>query len=122
MKKEFLLLFFFCSFFSFAKELPIILAEADKIKASSSELFFDGTLSIDLNGNLIMDQINYTYSDLPPKFIIDVTVDNDKKKISLICNSIGFFKDKTHGMRDLFCGPNSKLRWNGYTYKDISIR
>ena len=68
-----------------------------------------------------MDQINYTYSDLPPKFIIDVTIDNDRKEIGLICDSIGFFKGKTKGMRDLFCGPNTKLIWNGYTYKDINV-
>ncbi len=94
---------------------------ADKIKENSNELFFDESLKVDLNGNAIIDQINYTYSDLPPKFIIDVTVDNDRKEIGLICNSIGFFKGKTNGMRDLFCGPNTKLIWNGYTYKDINV-
>lgn len=121
MKKIYLFPFLFCSFFSFAKDFPVILAEADKVKESSKELFFDGILKVDLNGNNIMDQINYTYSDLPPKFIIDVTIDNSRKEIGLICNSIGFFKGKTQGMRDLFCGPNTKLVWSGKTYKDINI-
>ncbi len=121
MKKLYLFSFLFCSFFSFSKDLPVILIVADKIKENSNELFFDESLKVDLNGNAIIDQINYTYSDLPPKFIIDVTVDNDRKEIGLICNSIGFFKGKTNGMRDLFCGPNTKLIWNGYTYKDINV-
>ena len=102
-------------------ELPIILAEANKIKESSTELFFDGTLNVDLNGNSIIDQINYTYSDLPPKLIIDVTIDNERKEVGLICDSIGVFREKEKGMRNLFCGPKFKLIWNGSAYKDINI-
>ncbi len=102
-------------------ELPIILIEANKIKENSTELFFDGTLNVDLNGNSIMDQINYTYSDLLPKIIIDVTIDNERKEVGLICDSIGVFREKEKGMRNLFCGPKFKLIWNGNAYKDINI-
>lgn len=121
MKKAYLISFLFCSLFSFSMELPTILAEADKVKESSTELFFDGILSVDLNGNSITDQINYTYSDFPPKFIIDVTIDNERKEVGLICNSIGVFREKTKGMINLFCGPKFKLIWNGNAYKDINI-
>lgn len=120
--KKYLFSFLLCSFFGFANEFPTILLDADKVKESSGELFFDGVLKVNLNGNNTIDEINYTYSDLPPKFVIDVTIDNEKKDIGLICNSIGFFRTKTQGMKDLFCGHQYKLIWNGHVYKTINMK
>lgn len=111
-----LFLFLLCSFSLFSKDLPVIVVDADKIKEKTMELFFDSAEVVDLNGNNSIDSIVYTYSDFPPKLTFDVTVDGEKKYIGLICNSIGIFKGKNKGMRSIFCGPKTKLIWNGYKY------
>jgi hypothetical protein len=115
--KKYILFLFVLSFPLLAKEFPKILLDATSIKQKSNELFLDGRLPVDLNGNKSKDYIDYTYSDLPPKLVFDVTVDNEKYDLGLICDSIGIFKENTKGMKDVFCGPESRLIWNGLTYE-----
>lgn len=117
--KIFILSFFLMlSFVSFASDKPVMILDANEIKQSTSELFLDDVISVDLNGNKIKDSISYTYSDMPPKIVFDVIVDGQKKKVSLICNSISIYKVMHNKMRDLSCGMNKHLYWNGKTYVD----
>lgn len=97
----------------------ITLVDAKEIRNQTLELFFDGSVNVDLNKNGIEDKIIYTYSDLPPKLIFDVIVDGEKIDIGLICDSISLARGITQKMNDLLCGSDFLLKWNGKTYKEF---
>jgi len=115
-----------------ASSKPQILISADEISEQSEELFVEGKISVDLQGNGDnKSTINYSYNKIgPPNFengndkisepVITIDIDTPKEnlKISYLCSSIGIYKEKNNGYRDIFCGPSFRLKWNGSEYSE----
>lgn len=113
-----IILFLLYPCLSCSESRPVVFIDAQEIKKQKGDIFFDDSISVNLNNNDVQDGILYTYSDFPPKLIIDIMVDGEKKEIGLICESIGFAKGETGSMKNLFCGPKFILKWDGKTYRE----
>lgn len=111
---------------------PQILISSDELSKKSEELFIEGKIPVDLEGNgRNKSIINYSYIKIgPPNFengnekisepVITIDIDTPKEslKINYLCSAIGIYKEKTNGYRDLFCGPTVRLRWTGSEYSE----
>lgn len=114
-------------------DTPEELISTEQIIATTNELFYDGKISIDISGDGANDSIiNYSYSKLGPASTCDDTqsctpetssvitfyIDfpEGKSHVDFMCNSIGIYLKKSNHRRDLFCGPKTRLYWNGSKY------
>lgn len=118
-----------------APEHPEILVSTESILKATEEPFYDGRIPIDIDGDRTNDStINYSYSKIGPsgtcsnepdctpetRPIITFYIETKNKNIPInfMCESIGIYHKKTNNNRDLFCGPNTKLHWDGHDYTD----
>lgn len=116
-------------------ESPDILISTESITNATDDLFYDGKIPIDIDGDGNNDSIiNYAYSrlgstgtcadssDCAPetKPIITFYIDLHGKNtpINFMCESIGIYTSTTNQHRNLFCGPKTKLYWNGQEYTE----
>lgn len=116
-------------------ELPEILISTESIITTTDDLFYDGKISIDIDGDGNNDgSINYAYSRLGPtgtctdnsdcapetKPIITfyIVLHGKNIPINFMCESIGIYASTTNQRRNLFCGPKTKLYWNGQEYTE----
>lgn len=114
-------------------ESPDILVSTESIIKKTGALFYDGQIPVDMDGDGSYDStIHYGYSRLGPagtcsntldcapetKPVITFYIDLDGKILpaNFICESIGIYASKTNQRRNLFCGPQTKLYWNGSEY------
>lgn len=114
-------------------EPPEILTSTEIITNTTDDLFYDGAIQFDIDGDGNNDSIiNYSYSRLGPtgtcgdnsdcapetKPIITFYIDlgSTNIPINFMCESIGIYPRTTNKHRDLFCGPKTKLYWDGQGY------
>lgn len=52
------------------------------------------------------------------KSVLTAYIDLGKSRVNInfMCDSIGLYDEISHGMRDIFCGPNTRLTWDGKNY------
>lgn len=115
--------------------LPQLLISAKQITAATDALFYDDRIAIDIDGDGSCDSvIHYAYSRLGPAatcegldacapesspvitFYIDFP--EGRAQVNFICDAIGLYNEKTNQRRDLFCGPKTRLYWNGREYSE----
>lgn len=97
---------------------PQILISSDELSKKSEELFIEGKIPVDLEGNGRNESvINYSYIKIgPPNFengnekisepVIAIDIDTLKEnlKISYLCSAIGIYKEKTMATETFFAG------------------
>lgn len=129
------MVFFFCAEFAYAsnyKELVSI----KEVQKRNNEMFEEGVIRQSLEGNSsVSNVINYAYTKIGPTpacgiedeckpnsesiIAFYISGGNLKKNILIdfMCDSIGVYDNYHNGMRDIHCGPDSKLIWNGSKYE-----
>lgn len=112
---------------------PLMLVSTEQIARETSDLFYDGSINVDITGGGQADSsLNFSYSKTGPtstcpdtekckpitKSVLTAYLDLEKSRIHInfICDSIVLYDEISHGMRDIFCGPNTRLTWNGKNY------
>lgn len=111
-----------------------MLVTASKLKSSGFVDGQTGRVITDLNGDGNQDVIQYTFASSTPPGTCDQAdcmsnldsspiltfqlIMHDGKSIdaSYMCTSIGVSKKTHKGLKDIFCGPEYNLRWNGEEY------
>lgn len=128
-------LFFLLSVSANAKNSPNHdLVDAKFLKSSGYVDGQSGTVAGDLNSDGHQDIIEYTYASATPpgtceqQDCIDKLDDtpmitfqvrmSDGKIIDApyMCTSLALLDKKHNGMKDIFCGPEYRLFWNGREY------
>ncbi|EXU74136.1 hypothetical protein ABW286_22960 [Erwinia papayae] len=128
-----LLIFGGCAHSSQLNSITILL-DASKLKAAGFTDGETGEVYTDLYGDGSKDSIEYTYSDSTPPgtcaqadcsaslnespmMTFEIKMHDGKSvDASYMCTSLGVSENKHKGMRDIFCGPNYILKWNGDEY------
>jgi hypothetical protein len=128
-----LLLLIGCSNAIAQPETLKILTSVEQIRALTDAPFYDNKVAVDINGDGNQDSvIYYSYSKLGPAQTCD-TLDNcepettsiitfyidlpeGRSHIDVMCDSIGVYQETSNLQRDIFCGPNTRLYWNGKKY------
>lgn len=104
-----------------------------QIRELTDDLFYDNKIPVDITGDGDHDSIiYYSYSKLGPAptcealqncepetvsiitFYIDLP--EGRTQIDVMCDSIGIYSTVSNLKRDIFCGPNTRLYWNGKKY------
>ncbi|EUK17619.1 hypothetical protein [Commensalibacter papalotli (ex Servin-Garciduenas et al. 2014)] len=135
-----LLIFFSYIPFAFAdsKDTTILIDAAALKKANPDKIMLDGKIDADIDHDNVMDVINYAYNAstppaacseencivqnnrliTQPTLTFDIFLKEPKASIQInyVCTSIGVMKSIHNGMKDIFCGPSSILRWNDEDY------
>lgn len=116
-------------------EPPELLIRAEQITAATDALFYDGRIAVDINGDGSEGGvIHYFYSKLGPASTCDgldactpeteaiitfyLELPEGRSQVDFICDAIGLYAEKTNQRRDLFCGPKTRLYWNGREYSE----
>jgi hypothetical protein len=127
-----ILLAAFISISTYAEE-PSIIVKATDIEKKTTEMFYDSSIRIDIDGNgQLNETLYFSYSKIgptPPCSELEecsltsdpvitsyIETTNKKIHINFMCTSIGIYLNKTQGLRDIYCGPNVRLHWNGENY------
>lgn len=134
VKRRFFICFFVLVFSVAGRcEEPSVLVSAEKIAEITDDLFYDGSIEFDIDGDGRPDSaLVFSYSKIGPAStckvgekckpqttsIITAHIDsgNSRIQVNFMCGSIGLFTKKTMGLRDIFCGPNTRLKWDGRNY------
>lgn len=112
---------------------PLMLVTTEQIARKTSDLFYDDSINIDITGGGQIDSsLNFSYSKIGlastcpdtkkckpiTKSVLTAYLDLGKSRIHInfMCDSIGLYDEISHGMRDIFCGPNTRLTWDGKNY------
>jgi hypothetical protein len=114
-------------------ETPDIILSTETLLKKSDEYFMDDSISVDLDGNeSTPEEIEYSYtrigppgtcekSDCTPETSPTITfivhVNGAEHPVNYLCASVGIYKTKTKGLKDIFCGPKTRLIWSGEEYK-----
>jgi hypothetical protein len=115
--------------------LANILVDANVLKAQGVTDGQSGIARADLNNDNLKELVEYSYSSSTPPGTCDKddclsSLNNDPMltfkinfnncnaiDVSYFCTSIGVLSEWHNGMKDLFCGPEYILRWNGESYE-----
>ena len=98
------------------------------IKEISVQDFHNGkenetiSMTYDLDGNGIMDQIDCTYWDRWDALLFNITVNGKQTEYHTGYSRIGITENKTNGFHDLICGDNTIYRWSGEVYEEKEER
>ena len=76
------------------------------------------SMTYDLDGNGIMDQIDCTYWDRWDALLFNITVNGKQTEYHTGYSRIGITKNKTNGFHDLICGDNTIFCWSGEAYEE----
>ena len=139
--KSKLVVFVVATLFSVAArcDLPLMLVTTEQIARETSDLFYDGSINVDITGDGEIDSaLSFSYSKTGPvstcpdtknckpitKAVLTAYLDFGEHKIHInfICDSIGLYDELSHGMRDIFCGPNARLTWDGKNYVQVESK
>ena len=130
----YLMLILLASTYVYADELSVFV-DVKSIESKTDEPFYDDSIDLDIDADGSLDStLHFSYSKSgPPPACIDIDdckitnhpvitsyIDIFKKRIHInfMCSSIGFYSKKTNGLRDMHCGPDLRLRWNGKNYTE----
>lgn len=113
------------------------LVDTKEIERHTAEIFYDDSIRIDIDGDGKLDStLHFSYSRIGPSSscenldscnintgsVITSYIETPHKKIQInyMCKSIGIYSTKSKNYRDIFCGPDLNLHWDGENYIESS--
>lgn len=115
--------------------VPTLILDARVIaNQTQAGLLTDLILTADLDGDHHMDTVIYDFSRQAapvtcdtacpqndglfnrPQLTISFILHGKRINLPFFCEQFGYFNNQHAGMPDLWCGPDTRLRWNGQEY------